>query len=145
MKLQTTSALLALLLLPALAGAQSRWPAGDEIGMANNLGPATWARCAPHLANASAKSYELSFIRSNTMPQSPFAVPLRENAKPTVGIPGSIHAFNTDEMVSGDPGAARHANGCARAFRLRAVALGRQAPVHAAHRDVLRRCSARSR
>ena len=29
------------------AFAQSRWPAGDEIGMANNLGPATWQRCAP--------------------------------------------------------------------------------------------------
>ena len=88
------------------ADAQSRppWPAGDEIGMANTLGPATWARCAPHLANSSAKSYELSYVRSNTMPQSPFAVPLRENAKPTVGIPGTRHAFNTDEVASGDPG-----------------------------------------
>ena len=38
------------------------------------------------------------------MPQSPFAVPLRENAKPTVGIPGTRHAFNTDEVASGDPG-----------------------------------------
>ena len=101
---KAASAALALLCLPALAGAQSRWPAGDEIGMANNLGPATWARCAPHLANANAKSYELSFPRSNTMPQSPFAVPLRENAKPTVGIPGTRHAFNTDEVASGDPG-----------------------------------------
>lgn len=101
---KTASAALALLCLPALASAQGRWPAGDEIGMANNLGPATWARCAPHLANASAKSYELSFPRSNTMPQSPFAVPLRENAKPTVGIPGTLHAFNTDEVASGDPG-----------------------------------------
>src|SRR5215831_19861073 len=83
--------------------AQSRWPAGDEIGMANTLGPATWQRCAPHLADPRAKSYELSFVRSNTMPQSPFAVPLRENHRPTVGIPGTRHAFNTDETVSGDP------------------------------------------
>jgi kynurenine formamidase len=80
-----------------------RWPAGDEIGMANTLGPATWQRCATHLADPKAKSYELSFVRSNTMPQSPFAVPLRENAKPTVGIQGTRHAFNTDEVVSGDP------------------------------------------
>jgi kynurenine formamidase len=80
------------------------WPAGDERGMANTLGPATWQRCAPHLANARAKSYELSHVRSNTMPQSPFAIPLRENAKPTVGIPGTRHAFNADEIVSGDPG-----------------------------------------
>jgi kynurenine formamidase len=91
--------------LPA-AEAQQRppWPAGDEIGMANTLGPATWQRCASYLANPNAKSYELSFVRSNTMPQSPFAVPLRENAKPTVGIQGTRHAFNTDETVSGDPG-----------------------------------------
>jgi kynurenine formamidase len=87
------------------ASAQNRppWPAGDERGMANTLGPATWQRCAPHLSNPNAKSYELSFVRSNTMPQSPFAVQLRENAKPTVGIPGTRHAFNTDEVVSGDP------------------------------------------
>ena len=99
----TASALVAG--LPA-AEAQNRppWPAGDEIGMANTLGPATWQRCATHLANPNAKSYELSFVRSNTMPQSPFAVPLRENAKPTVGIQGTRHAFNTDEVVSGDPG-----------------------------------------
>src|SRR5260370_35037572 len=72
--------------------------------MANALGPATWQRCATYLAAPNAKSYELSFPRSNTMPQSPFAVPLRENAKPTVGIQGTRHAFNTDEVVSGDPG-----------------------------------------
>jgi kynurenine formamidase len=90
--------------LPAAAQSRPPWPAGDEIGMANTLGPATWQRCATYLANPNAKSYELSFPRSNTMPQSPFAVPLRENAKPTVGIQGTRHAFNTDEVVSGDPG-----------------------------------------
>ena len=89
---------------PAAAQNRPPWPAGDEIGMANTLGPATWQRCAPHLANPNAKSYELSHLRSNTMPQSPFAVPLRENAKPTVGIQGTRHAFNADEVVSGDPG-----------------------------------------
>jgi kynurenine formamidase len=89
--------------LPAASQNRPPWPAGDEIGMANTLGPATWQRCATYLAAPNAKSYELSYPRSNTMPQSPFAVPLRENAKPTVGIQGTRHAFNTDEMVSGDP------------------------------------------
>src|SRR5215470_14615536 len=89
--------------LTGTAAGQSRWPAGDEIGMANALGPTTWQRCAGYLAAPNAKSYELSYPRSNTMPQSPFAVPMRENAKPTVGIPGTRHAFNTDEIVSGDP------------------------------------------
>ena len=45
----------------------------DEIGMARELGPATWARCAPHLSNPAAKAFELSHVRSNTMPLSPFA------------------------------------------------------------------------
>src|SRR5215813_8361034 len=95
----------AFLVCPLSTSAQNSrpWPPGDEIGMANTLGPATWQRCATHLADPNAKSYELSYPRSNTMPQSPFAVPLRENAKPTVGISGTRHAFNTDEIVSGDP------------------------------------------
>jgi kynurenine formamidase len=100
------TSLSALIAATLATDAQNRppWPAGDEIGMANTLGPATWQRCAPHLANPNAKSYELSFVRSNTMPQSPFAVPLREDPKPTVGIPGTRHAFNTDDIKSGDPG-----------------------------------------
>ena len=84
---------------------RSPWPPGDEIGMANTLGPSTWQRCAPHLADPKAKSYELSYLRSNTMPQSPFGVPLRERYRPTVGIAGTRHAFNGEETVSGEPGA----------------------------------------
>src|SRR5712671_5125059 len=83
----------------------SRWGAGDELGMANTLGPATWQRCAQALANPKAKSYEVSHLRSNTMPQSPFGLPLRDKYRPTVGIPGTVHAFNGEETVSGEPGA----------------------------------------
>ena len=71
--------------------------------MPNDAGPATRRGAGAH-RDRTAKSYELSFLRSNTMPQSPFAVPLRENARPTVGNPGTRHAFNADEVVSGDPG-----------------------------------------
>jgi kynurenine formamidase len=85
--------------------AASPWPAGDEIGMANTLGPDTWKRCAPHLAKSKAKAYELSHLRSNTMPQSPFGTPLRDKYRPTVGIPGTRHAFNGEETESGEPGA----------------------------------------
>jgi kynurenine formamidase len=91
--------------LPVAGTAQNRWPAGDEIGMANTLGTATWQRCAAELVKSNAKSYELSHIRSNTMPQSPFGVPLRDKYRPTVGIPGTLHAFNGEETVSGEPGA----------------------------------------
>src|SRR6202158_2824479 len=66
-------------------------------------------RLDPRLGGAaqpiSPKSYELSYLRSNTMPQSPFGVPLRERYRPTVGIGGTRHAFNGEETVSGEPGA----------------------------------------
>jgi kynurenine formamidase len=83
----------------------TRWGAGDELGMANTLGTATWQRCAPSLANPKSKSYEISYLRSNTMPQSPFGVPLVDKYRPTVGIPGTVHAFNGEETVSGEAGA----------------------------------------
>ena len=73
--------------------------------MANALGPTTWQRCAQALANPKAKSYEISYLRSNTMPQSPFGVPLRDKYRPTVGIPGTAHAFDGEETVSGEAGA----------------------------------------
>lgn len=75
--------------------------AGDELGNAKALGADTWARCAPHMANPSAKSYELSYLRSNTMPGSPFGVPLEYTFRGTVGLPGTLHAFN-GEVVEGE-------------------------------------------
>ena len=60
---------------------------------------------AKDLANPAAKSYELSHLRSNTMPQSPFGTPLVDKYRPTVGIPGTLHAFNGEEAVSGEAGA----------------------------------------
>jgi kynurenine formamidase len=81
------------------------WPAGDERGMANALGNGTWLRCAYHLSRPDAKAYEVSHLRSNTMPLSPFGVPLEYQFRPTVGIPGTKHAFNGEQVVSGEPGA----------------------------------------
>lgn len=78
------------------------WPRGDERGMANAIGPGTWQRCAFHLMQPGARSYELSHIRSNTMPLSPFGAPLKYEFRATVGIPGTRHAFN-GEKVSGEP------------------------------------------
>lgn len=81
------------------------WPAGDQRGMANTIGAGTWMRCAYHMGQAKAKSYEVSHLRSNTMPLSPFGVPLKYTFRPTVGIPGTRHAFNGEEVASGEPGA----------------------------------------
>jgi kynurenine formamidase len=77
------------------------WPAGDELGMANQIGTATWNRCAWHMTLPGAQSYELSQVRSNTMPLSPFAGPYAMKAKPTAGIPLTAHAFNLDSINEG--------------------------------------------
>ena len=81
------------------------WPAGDQAGMGNTQGAGTWMRCAAHLTAEGAKSYELSHLRSNDMPQSPFGAPLVYEYRPTVGIPGTKHAFNGEHTVSGEEGA----------------------------------------
>lgn len=81
------------------------WPADDQAGMGNTQGPGTWMRCASHLAAPDAKSYELSHERFNDMPQSPFGAPLVYEYRPTVGIPGTRHAFNGEHISSGEPGA----------------------------------------
>jgi hypothetical protein len=49
------------------------WPDKDERGMANTLGVGTSMRCAFHLNQADAKVYELSHLRSNDMPSSPWS------------------------------------------------------------------------
>lgn len=84
---------------------QPPWPEGDERGMANTLGPGTWARCAYHMTAQGAQSFELSHERSNTMPQSPFGVPLRYQFNPSISLPGTKHVFNGEKVVSGEPGA----------------------------------------
>lgn len=78
------------------------WPPGDERGMANAIGPATWARCAPYLSNGKARSYELSQMRSNTMPLSPFAGPHVAKPKPSAVLPGTKHSFNSETYNEGD-------------------------------------------
>ena len=83
------------------------WPAGDERGMANQIGSGTWMRCAWHLGRAKAKVYELSYERSNTMPKSPFTGPYVQKYKPTAGVPFSAHAFNGEQLDAGAEPAAQ--------------------------------------
>ncbi|MBL8532864.1 MAG: cyclase family protein [Betaproteobacteria bacterium] len=83
------------------------WSAGDEQGMANQIGAGTWMRCAWHLSQPKARSYELSYLRSNTMPKSPFSGPYNQKYKPTGGIPFSAHAFNGEELEAGAEPAAQ--------------------------------------
>jgi kynurenine formamidase len=81
------------------------WPKGDERGMANQIGPATQMRCAWHMQQPGARPYELSHVRSNTMPLSPFAGPYAVKPKPSAGIPGTAHAFNSEQLnENAEPG-----------------------------------------
>ncbi len=77
------------------------WPAADERGMANQIGPATLNRCAWFMQQPYAKPYEVSHVRSNTMPLSPFGGEFQVKPKPTAGIPGSAHAFNSETFNEG--------------------------------------------
>ena len=86
---------------------QPPWSAGDERGMANQIGPATWARCAWYLGQRSAKAYELSHERSNTMPLSPFTGPYVQTPKLTAGLPGTGHGFNGESLNEGAEPAAQ--------------------------------------
>ncbi|HEX8820621.1 MAG TPA: cyclase family protein [Archangium sp.] len=79
------------------------WPAGDQRGMGNTQGYGTRLRCVPHLADPTSREYELSHVRSETMPMSPFAAPLQYDYEPTFGPPFSRHAVN-GETISGEPG-----------------------------------------
>jgi kynurenine formamidase len=77
------------------------WPAGDERGMANQIGPATLNRCAWHMQQPDARTYEVSQLRSNTMPLSPFGGAYQVKPKPSAGIPGSRQAFNSETLNEG--------------------------------------------
>lgn len=81
------------------------WPADDQRGMANTIGAGTWSRCAYHLSADNAKSYEVSHVRSNSMPLSPFGRPLVYEYTPSVSIPGTRHVFNGELVTGGEPGA----------------------------------------
>jgi kynurenine formamidase len=74
------------------------WPAGDERGMGNTQGYGTRLRCAANLVDPSAKEYELSHVRSQTMPSNPFSAPLEYVYHPTNGVAFTRHAFNGEEV-----------------------------------------------
>ena len=79
------------------------WPRGDERGMANTLGAATWMRCAAHMTAPGARCYELSHPVSGTMPCTQFSKQLKFQPRATRAMRNSIHVSNMEEM-SGEPG-----------------------------------------
>ena len=70
------------------------WPKGDQRGMANTLGAGTWARCGYHLANPNAKVYEISHVRSLTMPVSAYRSPMNTVRPRASPVPGTGSTAN---------------------------------------------------
>ena len=80
------------------------WPDADERGMANTLGAGTSMRCAYHLNQADTQVYELSHLRSNDMPSSPWAPPMKYEYPSTSGVPNSNVAWHYGTKVTGISG-----------------------------------------
>ena len=133
---------LALCLHPVAAQDRPPWPSGDEIGMANTLGPATWQRCATHLANPNAKSYELSLPAL----EHHAAIAVRGAAagkrQADRRHPGHQACFQRRRNRQRRSRPAGHADGRARAFRRAAGAMGRQRRVSVRRCHLLRRLHA---
>ena len=94
----TQLAIVVTMCIFSMPGGAAEAVPGDELGMGRELGAATWARCAEHLSSPGAKVYELSHIRSNTMPLSPFAGPFEITYLPTAGFPETAQTYNVDVL-----------------------------------------------
>lgn len=82
----------------------SGWGVNDERGNGNTQSYGTRLRCAVHLADPSARVYELSRDFSSTMPQNIFAAaPVSVSPFPTFGLP-FVSQIGNGEVVSGEIG-----------------------------------------
>jgi kynurenine formamidase len=53
------------------------------------------------MGQPNARAYEVSHVRSNSMPLSPFTGPFEQKPKATAGLPGTAHAFNSETFNEG--------------------------------------------
>ena len=70
----------------------------DQRGMTNLLGNETWLRCADEMSSKNSNVYELSYVRSGTMPKSPFAGEYKPKFLPSYGLPGSKQFYTMDVL-----------------------------------------------
>jgi hypothetical protein len=90
--------LLTLLLLSMMSYASDQSDYSDERGMTKLLGPETYLRCSNFLADPKAKTYELSYKRTSTMPLSPFAGEYEPKFLPEIAWAGSKQVFTMDVL-----------------------------------------------
>ena len=62
-------------------------------GMSNILGLETWSRCSDLISNPKSSSYELSYLRTKSMPLSPFAGEYKPKFLPASAMPNTVQIF----------------------------------------------------
>ena len=67
-------------------------------GMSNILGLETWSRCSNLISNPDSKSYELSYLRTQSMPLSPFAGEYKPKFLPASSMPNTVQIFTMDVL-----------------------------------------------
>lgn len=70
----------------------------NQRGMTNLLGADTYMRCSQHLQNPDAKTYELSYMRTKSMPLSPFAGDYEPKFLPVSSMPNTLQIFTMDVL-----------------------------------------------
>ena len=67
-------------------------------GMSNILGLETWSRCSNLISNPDSRSYELSYLRTQSMPLSPFAGEYKPKFLPASSMPNTVQIFTMDVL-----------------------------------------------
>ena len=70
----------------------------SQRGMTNLLGVDTNLRCSQQMSNPKAKTYELSYKRTASMPLSPFAGEYKPKFLPEIPWAGSRQVFTMDVL-----------------------------------------------
>jgi len=70
----------------------------SQRGMTNILGPETWSRCSDLISDPKSESYELSYLRTKSMPLSPFAGEYKPKFLPASSMPNTVQIFTMDVL-----------------------------------------------
>ena len=70
----------------------------SQRGMTNILGHETWLRCSDLISNPKSESYELSYLRTKSMPLSPFAGEYEPKFLPASAMPDTVQIFTMDVL-----------------------------------------------
>ena len=70
----------------------------SQRGMTNILGLETWSRCSEFISHPNSQSYELSYLRTQSMPLSPFAGEYKPKFLPVSSMLDTVQIFTMDVL-----------------------------------------------